>query len=120
MPTYTHIVHKPDAQVQHNFSASGWEYKARHAANHEPYADKSPVGAVVKRGRKSFVRRIPYDGRYYNFSTLCGKHISMDPDDGDGDRAQKAMDVDVDSRYITCNACRRKLGLKPIPKRGRF
>ena len=104
MPTYTHIVHKPDAQVQHNFSASGWEVKSRHAASHDPYGDKGG--------------RYNHPGNYHNYTTVCGKHVLMDHGMGD-DKPVKSTDVHSDAARITCNACRRKLGLPTIQRHKR-
>jgi hypothetical protein len=82
--SYTHVVNKPDAQVSHSFSLSGWDMPARHAA-------------IVKPGGS------------YDYLTLCGKDIRMDPEY----REVAARRGEV---VVTCNHCRKKLGLKPLAK----
>jgi hypothetical protein len=98
-PTYTHIVHRPDRMVQHNFSLSGWNETARHAGN---------IGDYTARGRE--------------YKTVCGKAIVIESEyyPNDAMKREETNDLRCDpagTGFITCNACRKKLGLKPLKKR---
>ena len=98
-PTYTHIVAKPDRSVQHSFSLSGWNETARHAGSFKGY------------GRFGWVE----------YTTVCGKVVATNPDYNEGTNLKRETTNDLHcdpegTGYITCNACRKKLGLKPLKK----
>jgi hypothetical protein len=91
--TYTHIVNLPEKSVSHSFTATGWNQTKCHAG--------SIKGGVT-------------------YKTVCDKEIVCHS--AYGNEAQKPEQTNnlrcdpEGTGHITCAACRKALGLKPLKK----